>query len=264
MLDDRFADRHTVAGDDVEDSGRQDLRLHGELEEAQRRQRRLLGRLQHLRVPRGQRGRELPDGHHQGVVPGGDPADHAERLTPEHRRVAAHVLAGGLALEHPRRAGEEANVVGGDRHLVARGRQRLADVLGLELGQLLGVFVEQVGELEQDLRALRGRRLEPFGQSLLRRLDGAVGVLLRAAGDLGDRLAGCRVQHLHRLAGGRVDPLTADDVFVVRDRHAHECPPSLTAFKPTPRRHRSLPPRPSTQPRRGGEPRYRRSSAARS
>ena len=59
MLDDPGADRLAVAGDDVEDAGREDLLR--QLGEAERRERRLLGRLQHLDVARRERGRELPD-----------------------------------------------------------------------------------------------------------------------------------------------------------------------------------------------------------
>src|SRR6266566_3592885 len=69
-------------------------------------------------VASGERGRQLPDRHHQRVVPRGDPADYPERLAPDHRGVAAHVLARRLALEHTCRAREETDVVGRHGHLV--------------------------------------------------------------------------------------------------------------------------------------------------
>ena len=97
-------------------------------------------------LPGRERGRELPDGHHQRVVPRRDPADDAERLAADHRRVAAHVLARALPLEQPRRAGEEAQVVDADRHLVARVGERLADVRRLDPGELLGVVLEHLRE----------------------------------------------------------------------------------------------------------------------
>ena len=82
--------------------------LGGELGELERRDRRRLGRLQHDRVARRQRRADLPDRHHQRVVPGRDLADHADRLAADDRRVALHVLAGGAALEacapRPRRS----------------------------------------------------------------------------------------------------------------------------------------------------------------
>ena len=212
VLHDRLARGHAVTGDDVEHAGREDLRR--QLSKPQRRQRRLLGRLEHLHVARGQRGGELPHGHHQRVVPGSDAPDDPDRLAAEEGRVAAHVLAGGLALEHARRSREEPDVVRANRHLVLRVRQRLADVPRLDLRELVRVLVERVGELQQHLGALTGRRLQPLGQRLLRGLDGAVDVLCRCARHLGDRVAGRRVEHLHGLAAGGVDPLAADEVLV--------------------------------------------------
>ena len=99
--------------------------VRGQLGEAKQRERRLLGRLQHLRVPRRERRRELPDRHHQRVVPRRDPADDAERLAADHRGVAAHVLARALALEQPRGAREEAHVVDA-RSASRRARRRAA------------------------------------------------------------------------------------------------------------------------------------------
>ena len=75
------------------------------------------------------------------------PGDDAERLAADHRRVALDVLGRGLALEVPRGAGEEAEVVGHDARLVDRDPPRLADVPRLEPRELLGVLVDHVGEL---------------------------------------------------------------------------------------------------------------------
>ena len=222
MAHDPRADGLTVAGDHVQHARREDL--PGQLGEAQRRQRRLLRRLDDLYVPSRERRADLPDGHHQRVVPGCDPSDDPHRLAADHRGVAAHVLAGRLALEHPRRAREEAQVVRRDGHLVARVRKRLADVLRLQLGQLFGVVLDRGCELEQRLGALARSGLEPLGQRGLRRLDGAVDVGLRPARDLGDRLARGGVQHLHRAALDRVHPFAADEVLVLRNGHAHRNP----------------------------------------
>ena len=73
MGHDPLADRDAVAGDDVQHAGRD--RVLRQLDEAEQRERRLLGRLQHLDVAGGERRRHLPDRHHQRVVPGRDPAD---------------------------------------------------------------------------------------------------------------------------------------------------------------------------------------------
>ncbi len=223
VLHDRLADGNAVAGDDVEHARREHVLR--ELGEAEQRERCLLGRLQDLDVARRQRGRELPDRHHQRVVPGCDPAHDPDRLAAQHRRVAPHVLARGLPLRQARCAREEAQVVRADRDLVASVGQRLAHVSRLEGRYLLGVLVEHVRQPEQHLGALGRRRLEPLRQRPLRRRHGPVDVLCRPARNLGDRLAGRRVQHLHRRTVGRVDPLTADEVLVARNSHAQFVPP---------------------------------------
>src|SRR5439155_3128868 len=138
-------------------------------------------------------------------------------------------------VERARRAGEEADVVGADRHLVARVRERLADVPRLELRELLGVLVDRVRELQEQLGPLAGRRLEPFGKRLLRGLDCAVDVLGARARHLGDRLAGRGIQDLHGLAVGRVDPLAADEVLVRGNGRAHGLPPYVLRRTPVSR-----------------------------
>jgi ParB family chromosome partitioning protein len=220
VADDARAHRLAVAGDHVQDSGGKDLL--GQLGHAQRGERCLLGGLEHDDVAGGERGPDLPDGHHQWVVPRRDLADDPYRLAADHGRVAAHVLAGRASLEHPGGAREEAEVVGRDRDLVASRGHRLADVLRLELRQLLGVRVQRVRELEQYLRALAGSRLQPFGQGRLCRLDRPIDVGLSALRHFGDRLARSRVEDLGASALCRVDPLAADEILVLRHRHAHQ------------------------------------------
>src|SRR5204863_6447651 len=67
-----------VAGDDVDDTGRQ-LGLAQDVAEVESRERRRLGRLEHDGVPGGQRRRDLPGQHQQWEVPGDDLAGDAER-----------------------------------------------------------------------------------------------------------------------------------------------------------------------------------------
>ena len=146
------------------------------------------------------------------------PGDDAERLAPDHRRVALDVLGRGLALEVARRAGEEAQVVGHHAGLVDGDPPRLADVERLEPRELLGVLVDDVGELEEELHAVLRRLPLPLVPRLLRRVDGPLDVLGSPARHLGDDLAGRRVQHLHRLARRRVDELAADELLLLGDR----------------------------------------------
>ena len=118
MAHERVADRLAVAGHDLEHARREDLL--GELDEAEHRQRRLLGGLDDLDIARGERRAHLPDRHEEWVVPRADARHDPERLAPNERRVALDVLRRRLALEVPRRAGEEAEVVRHDPGLVAR------------------------------------------------------------------------------------------------------------------------------------------------
>jgi hypothetical protein len=226
------ADGLAVARDPVQHARREDLA--GEPREHQRRERRLLRGLQNDGVAGRQRRPDLPDGHHQRVVPGRDLPDDADGLAPDHRRVAAHVLARGLPLEQARGAGEEAQVVGRDRDLVVDDRLWLADVRRLEGPQLVRVLVQGVGQPEQRLGALLRRRLAPLRKRLLRRLDGAVDIGLASARNLADHLARGGVDHLLCPALDGVDPLAADVVPPLLHGRAHALPPSVPFAPPAP------------------------------
>ena len=212
MADEACPGRLPVPEDDVQHSLRKVLGR--ELGEARRGQGRLLGGLQHHRVPGGQRWPDLPDRHHQGVVPRRDLADDADRLAADHRRVAAHVLAGGEAVEGARHTGEEAQVVDQDRHLVGLHRlDRLADIQGLELRQLIAVLLERVGDSQQRQGALAGRSLGPLRECALGGLHRGVDVVLAGQRGGRDLLARGRVQdRLARPVRGRT-ALAVDEVL---------------------------------------------------
>ena len=210
---------HAFARDDLQDALREDLLR--ELDEPQDGQRRLLGGLDDLDVPCGERRPHLPDDHEQRVVPRGDARDDPERLAPDHRRVALDVLRCRLPLEVPRRAREEAEVVGHHARLVDGDPPRLADVERLEPRELLRVLVDHVRELQQQLHAVLRRLVAPRLPGLLGGLDGAVDVLLPGLRHLGDHLAGGRVEHLHRLARQRVHELAVDEHLLLAHRNAH-------------------------------------------
>ena len=118
------------------------------------------------------------------------------------RWATGSVVAGDLG----RPAGEVAQVLGRERHVHALGElDRLAVVERLELGQLVGVRLEGVGERQHRARALGGGDAAPA--AVLERLaggaDGAVDVLGAGVRHLGDRPAGGGVERLERAARRR-------------------------------------------------------------
>src|SRR5207248_9876707 len=127
--------------------------------------------LQDDRVAGPKRGADLPDRHHQRVIPRGDLTDDANRLATDDRRVAAHVLARGPTLEVARGAREEAQVVDHEWNLVLAERvDWLARVVGLELRELLGVLLDCVGQLQQRKRPLAGGGRRPAWERTAGRL----------------------------------------------------------------------------------------------
>src|SRR5207302_1310410 len=71
---------HAPGADDYIDHTLRKLGLQSELRQAQRRQRRQLGGLQHHRVPTGERRPDLPAGDVEREVPGHDQPDNPQRL----------------------------------------------------------------------------------------------------------------------------------------------------------------------------------------
>ena len=200
-----------VTGDDVEGTRREEL--GGDLGEPQGGLGGGVARLEHHGVAGGERRGDLPHGHEQRVVPGGDLADHADRLAPDPRGVALQVLPRGLALEHPGRPGEEPQLVDHRRDLLARGeRLDLAGVLGLERDELVGVRLDRVGDLEQGLLTLARGGAAPLREGRLRRTVGGVDVGLAAHRGRRDDGTRGRVDDVGGGFGTPVDVLAGDEV----------------------------------------------------
>ena len=184
LVDARMADEVGARGgpvgrDDVDDA-RREPDFGRELGDPQRAQGCLRVGLQHDGAPGRQGGRQLPGRHRQRVVPRDDLAGDADRLLQrvEEERAADRVRASG---DRGDRGDVEAEVLDGLVDLGLDGRDRLADVARLELGELLPVRDDRVGERVQEPRALGRRRLAPRAvERGARGLDGAVDVLLWA------------------------------------------------------------------------------------
>ena len=214
VLGDRLPGLAAQAGDDV-DHAVGEARLGDELAETQRAERGVLRGLEHDGVPRRQRGPELQAGEKEGKVPGDDAADDAVRLAPGVGEGRAHHRRHrqGLAVDLRRPAAVVAIDLAGHRHVdVLRLGERLADVEGLDGGELLGVLVDEVGEPEQ--AAAAGARVEVAPDVLeggAGGADGPVDVGRRPRGDGGEHLAGGRVERLDGGVGLGVDPVAADE-----------------------------------------------------
>ena len=143
-------------------------------------------------LPAASAGRDLPDRHHQRVVPGRHLADDPDRLAPHPGGVARHVLPRAQPVEHAGGAGEEPQLVDAGRHLVGGGQvQRLAGVPGLDGDELVGTLLDRVGEAQQRQLALGRRRAAPRGERVRRGGVGRVDVL--RAPDSGARAYSCPV-----------------------------------------------------------------------
>jgi hypothetical protein len=212
MRGDRGARRLAVAGHDVQHAVRVAGLAH-ELGEPQRGERRLLGGLQHDGAAGRERGPELPRRHEEREVPRDDLADDADRLAHGPRHVARHRDRERRALDLRRPARHVAEDVDRERHVGgARHDLRLAVVEALELRELVGVRLEEVGELPEQAAAVRRRHRRPRAgiERAARGAHGALHVLAIAFRDLRDHLARRRVVARERLAGSGLDPLAVD------------------------------------------------------
>ena len=198
-----------VAAQDVEHARGE--HLLGELGQPHGAPRRRVGGLEHHRVAGGDGGTDLPDRHHQRVVPGRHLGDDADGLAADGGGEAGFVLRRRHAVQHPGRAGEEPELVHARVQLQLAGlRPRLAGVADLALDELVGVLLDEVGQSEQGLLSLRGRRTPPVDERRRGRPDRGVDVRSPGERGLPDGRSGRRVDELHGAVGR--DGLAVDHV----------------------------------------------------
>ena len=124
------------------------------------------------------------------------------------------VLARRLPMEHPRRSGEEPDLVDHRRDLLVPGQaDRFAGVLRLEGDQLLGVGLQRVGDADEGQAALGGRGVAPAVERLGCGPSGGVDVGTGRHRRLGELLAGDRVDERRGPALDRVPQLAVDEVL---------------------------------------------------
>jgi len=191
------------ASNDVQ-RARREPGFESQFAEAQRGQGCLLRRLQDHAVAAGQRRSQLPTGQQEREVPGYDGAHHSDRLT---QGVGERIVEGvdGLAVNLGGPSGVVAKHVGHHGHIdVARFKDRFAVVECLQLGQLVDILLDQVGDSPQDLASFAGGQLPPRSSEVVKRLagrgDGLVDVVRAGFGDLGQNLAGGGVDSVEGFA----------------------------------------------------------------
>ena len=216
MLHQRVAGILAESVHEVEDALRQP-RLFEDPRPQRRRQGSELGRLQHDRVAGREGGAELPRLEHERRVPRRDEPRDADRLAVDVVDLAARHLVGVVGLRHDQ-VGEEPEVLGRAPRLPERLRDRQARVEALELGEPGIPRLDDVGDAVQDPGALARQHPGPrsLGERAPRSRDGPVDVGLLAGGGLQVDLVRDRVEHVERVAVGRVDELAVDVVLDAR------------------------------------------------
>ncbi len=126
----------------------------------------------------------------------------------------------GLAFDFVGPAGVVAIAIDDEREVGShRIAQWLAVVERLQLGEFVLVLFDQVGELVHKAAALARIHLLPRAlvERLARGFGGLVNVGLVTLGDVGDHLAGGRVEGLEGLAALGVKPLAVDEHLRLTD-----------------------------------------------
>ena len=210
MIDQRFADHASGAGNDVQNAGRQSC-FERQLADAQCGKRSQFGGLHHDGAAAGQRRRQFPHPDHQREIPGHDGGNDANRLPhgvgerffPRRDDLAAD-LVGPAGVVSQR-------IDGGGQVLPQHARDRLAGIEAFKGCDLVGVLLHQVGQTEQDLTALRGAHAAPGAlERATRCRDGAIDVGLVAFSHRCDDLFVGRIEGLERATGGGRDVPAVD------------------------------------------------------
>jgi hypothetical protein len=135
--------------------------------------------------------------------------------------VSADVLAGRLALDDPRGAGEEADVVHRELDVEVGRALRLADVSLLQGRQRLGIALDRIGECVERLGSLGRRRLGPRHEGGAGGGDGTIDVGSIALRNPGDLVLGGRVDDGGGLAAAGVGPVAVDEHLLARSGQGH-------------------------------------------
>eukprot|EP00906_Rhabdomonas_costata_P014954 RCo021454 len=206
----RGPDGGTEPRDQVEDSVRKP-NLVTELRKQQCGERGLLRGLQHQGVTAGQAGGDLPGKHQEGKIPRDDrPAD--PNGLPASEGEVAGVRLVGHPLEISRQLSVELEGVDRQRNIHRGGvLHRLPVVQGLNVGELLGVLANPVGELPHPIRTGIGGQGAPSHVGSLGRGHRGVYVLGPTLGDLAHLAPSGGIDDVHLLLLCRLHKLSVNE-----------------------------------------------------
>jgi hypothetical protein len=187
-----------------------------QLGQRERRQRRLLGRLDDHRAAGGQRRRDLARDHRDRKVPRRDRRAHADRLADDERALARVGARDRLAVGAARFFGKPLDEGGAVDDFAARLGERLALLGGHDARQVVGMLQHQVEPAQQHRVALLRALRAPRGRSALRSRDRGRGVDGAEVGRLRQLAPGRRVAD--REARRAADPFAVDQAVGLQQR----------------------------------------------
>ncbi len=208
----RFARPLTMAGKHIEHAIRHP-RLGHQRGQADRAQRRALGGLEHHGIARRQGWRDLPRCHQQREVPRHDHRHHAHRLAGDQAQRIQRGR-GNLAVHLVHRLGGPAQAAHDTGQIaLACVADRLAHVQGFQQRERIGVLFHQVGQPQQHLLAMRGRRPRPVAriETAPRRFDRPIDVRRVGVGHLHQHAAIDRADAVIARATGGVHVAPIDE-----------------------------------------------------
>ena len=214
MLDHRRAYLAAKAGDDVDYAGGNSA-IGQRLHKVERRQRRVLRRLDHRGVAGDQRGEQLPRRNRHGKVPRRDHGADAQRLANRHGEFVGQLRRHGRAEQATAFAGGVVAAIDRLLHVAARLLDHLAHLAGHLLRVLFFAGDQDLRRLVQHFGTARRGDQAPLLERLFGGVHGQVDILLVGFLEDADDLAGVgRVQVLEGAAGAALHPLAADKILI--------------------------------------------------
>jgi hypothetical protein len=198
-----------VAGDDAQHT-RGQPGLLAEAHHGQRRERRLLCRLEHHRAAGAERGGRLAGRHRGREVPRGDPGGHPDRFLRDDDSPVRRVGRDRVAVDPFGLLAEPLHEARRIRDLDSRLRQRLALLGGEENRQLLLAFEHQIRPAAHDPSAVTGQQRSPSRQRAIGGFDRPPRLPRPHPGHGGDHPAACRIHDVEGRSVVGVDPAAVD------------------------------------------------------